>query len=199
MFYPIEIEACPGFGWIGGPEFQTNVQRLGSGREKRNADWSICRHRYTAPYKNITDDAYRAIKQVFLICRGKTHTFLHKDWADFQAVDEPFGVGDGTTKTFQLKKVSSDGGGTYTRMIDKPVTGVVIKVGGVVTLATVSTLDGSVVFASAPANGAALTWTGEFRVHVRFDIDALPFSLDNVGNKGFFSNGSVDLVEVLGE
>lgn len=199
MFYPIQIESCPGFGWVGGPEFQTNVQRLGSGREKRNADWAICRHRYTAPYKNVTDEAYRAIKKVFMICRGKTHTFLHKDWADFQAVDEPFGVGDGTTKDFQLRKVSSDGGGTYTRTIDKPAAGVVIKVNGVVTLATVSELDGSVSFASAPANTAVLTWTGEFFVHVRFDTDALPFSLDNVGHKGFFMNGSIDLVEVLGE
>lgn len=199
MFYPIQIEACPGFGWVGAPSFQTNVQSLANGREKRNAEWSICRHHFTAPYKNITDDAYRAIKKVFLICRGRTHTFLHKDWADFRATDEQFGIGDGTTTAFQLSKVSSDGGGSYTRTIDKPVAGVVVKVNGVVTPASVSSLDGSVAFSSPPANAAVLTWTGEFLVHVRFDIDSLPFSLDDKGRNGFFTNGSVELIEVIDE
>lgn len=55
------------------------------------------------------------------------------------------------------------------------------------------------VFASAPASGAILTWSGEFRVPVRFDTDYLPFSIDDIGNDGFATNGSVDLIEVLGE
>jgi len=56
-----------------------------------------------------------------------------------------------------------------------------------------------VTFASAPANGAALTWTGEFRVQVRFDMDYLHFSIDDIGNDGFANNGSVDIIEVLDE
>lgn len=60
----------------------------------------MCRHKYTVPYSALNDESYSAIKTVFLLCRGRCHTFLHKDWGDFQAVNEPFGVGDGTTKTF---------------------------------------------------------------------------------------------------
>jgi hypothetical protein len=63
----------------------------------------------------------------------------------------------------------------------------------------VSQTDGSVTFAVAPAEGAALTWTGEFFVHVRFDMDYLPFSLDNKSGSKYVTNGSVDLYEVLDE
>lgn len=198
-FYPIEIDACPGFGWSGGPEFQTRVTALANGAEKRNAEWLLCRHRFSVPYKNISTQAYMNIKKMFLICMGKTHTFLHKDWADYQATDEQFGTGDGSNKTFQLAKVSSSAGGVYTRKITKPNTGVVINVNGVVTSATVSTLDGSVVFVTAPANGAVLSWSGEFFVQVRFDNDALPFTLDDKNAAGFFTNGTIDLLEVIGE
>jgi uncharacterized protein (TIGR02217 family) len=84
-------------------------------------------------------------------------------------------------------------------MIDKPDAGVTVKVNGVVTAASVSQLDGSVAFSVAPASGAALTWSGEFFVHVRFDMDYLPFSLDDKNSGGFVTNGSVDLIEVLDE
>lgn len=70
---------------------------------------------------------------------------------------------------------------------------------GVLTGAAIDTTAGTVTFAAAPANGAVLTWTGEFRVQVRFDMDYLPFSIDDIGNDGFANNGSVDLIEVLGE
>src|SRR5690606_6994239 len=112
--------------------------------------------------------------------RGRNHTFLHKDWGDYRAEDEQFGIGDGTTTTFQLKKVSTLAGtsATYERIITKPKSGVTIYVDGIETGASVSTTDGTVQFASAPDNGAILTWTGEFYVHVRFDTDYLPFSLD---------------------
>ena len=199
-FYATQIAPIPGFGFTGGPEFQTNIQNIASGREKRNAEWSVCRHKYSAPFKNISEAAYREIKRVFLVMRGRTHTFLHRDWGDFTATDEPFGTGDGATALFYLRKVSTvDGGGSYTRLIDKPDAGVTVKVNGVITAAAVSQLDGSVAFAVAPAVGAALTWSGEFFVHVRFDMDYLPFSLDDKNSGGFVTNGSVDLIEVLDE
>lgn len=201
MFYAIQIPPTPGFGFTGGPEFQTNVQNIASGREKRNAEWSICRHKYTAPFLNISNDAYLTVKRVFLVMRGRTHTFLHRDWGDFTAANEPFGLGDGSTTVFQLRKTSDLGGGaTYDRVITKPDAGVAVKVNGVAaTGVSVSQLDGSVAFSSAPANGAVLTWSGEFFVHVRFDMDYLPFSLDDKNAGGFITNGSVDLLEVLDE
>jgi len=62
---------------------------------------------------------------MFLLVRGRCHTFLHKDWGDYEATAEPFGTGDGATTTFQLKKVSTYAGtsATYERTITKPVAG----------------------------------------------------------------------------
>ena len=207
-FYPIQIPPTPGFGFTGGPEFQTNVQNIASGREKRNGEWSICRHKYTAPFANIPEEAYRSIKSTFLVMRGRLHTFLHRDWGDFTAVNEPFGTGDGTTAVFQLSKASSIPGfpaATYTRIITKPNvsapldTPLVIKAAGSVVAPSVSELDGTVAFGTAPAPGVALTWSGEFFVQVRFDIDYLPYSLDDRSTGGYVTNGSVDLIEVLDE
>jgi uncharacterized protein (TIGR02217 family) len=145
-FYAVEIQACPGFGFVGGPMFKTNIQDIASGSESRNAEWAICRHKYTAPFVNITDEAYLAIKAMFLIARGRNHTFLHKDWGDYRAEDEPFGTGDGTTTTFQLKKISTLAGtsATYERIITKPKSGVTVYVDGIETGASVSTTDGTV-------------------------------------------------------
>lgn len=199
-FYAMQIEPVPGFGFTGGPQFQTQIDPLNSGNEKRNVDWAQCRHKYTAPFKNISNDAYLAIKRVFLICRGRAHTFLHRDWGDFSASNEPLGTGDGTTLIFQLTKYSTDvSGGVYVRTITKPDVGVVVKAGGTVVSPVVSQLDGTVTFTTAPAAGVVLTWSGEFFIHVRFDNDYLPFSLDDKSNGEYVTNGSVDLYEVLNE
>lgn len=200
-FFPIRIAQCPGFGFTGGPEFQTDIKNAQNGREYRNGDWVLCRHKYTVPFLNVTDEAYLAIKEVFLIVRGRLHSFLHKDWADFHASNAAFGVGDGATTVFQLSKISTQGAGAYTRVITKPVLdGLTVRQNG--TLRTdilVDVLTGLVSFNTAPPNHAVLTWTGEFDVQVRFDIDYLPFSLDNANADGYLQNGSIDLIEVIDE
>lgn len=201
-FYAIEIEKCPSYTFSGGPNFSTNIQTLVNGSEKRNADWDICRHTFTAPFNNLTDEQYLAIKAVFLICRGKAHTFLFKDWADYQAVNEQFFVGDGVTKKFQLKKISTVAGtsATYERIINKPVAGATFTVDDVATGGALDTTTGEVTFAAAPAEGSIGRWSGEFRIQVRFDNDSLPFSLDSAMKKGGYANtGSIDLIEVLNE
>jgi uncharacterized protein (TIGR02217 family) len=199
MFYPIQIQQIPGLGFVGGPEFSTNVKALQSGREKRNADWSVCRHKYTCPFKNISGAAYLAIKEVFLVCRGQLHTFLHRDWGDFNASNASFGTGDGVTTVFQLSKISNVGIATYTRIITKPDVDAAVMVAGVAASPEIDAATGLVTFAAPPALGAALTWSGTFYVQVRFDVDSLPFSLDDINPGGYVTNGSLDLIEVLDE
>lgn len=201
MFYPMQIAPVPGFGFVGGPTFQTTIVALANGQEKRNIDWDVCRHKYTAPFKNINNDAFLAIKKVFLMVRGAGHTFLHRDWGDFSATNEPFGTGDGTTTVFQLSKLSLDvSGASYLRVITKPeAAGLIIKSNGTTVTPTVSLTAGTVTFSTAPAAAAALTWSGTFFVHVRFGADYLPFSLDDKSNAEFVANGSIELMEVLNE
>lgn len=200
MFYPIRIAPTPGLGFTGGPEFQTDIKNAQNGREYRNGDWAICRHKYTCPFLNISNDAYLSIKEVFLVVRGRLHTFLHRDWADYTAVNERFGVGDGTNKIFQLRKTSTLGSATYDRLITKPSGTVLVKANGTAASGyLVEPTTGVVTFSTAPGDNVVLTWTGEFDVQVRFDIDFLPFSLDDRNNDGYVTNGSVDLIEVLDE
>jgi uncharacterized protein (TIGR02217 family) len=169
--------------------------------ERRNANNIECRHSYTLPLQNITDDAYLLLlKQTFVACRGQLHSFLVKDYSDHAADNEVFGEGDAVTLAFQLSKTSSFGPASYVRTITKPLAGVVITVDGVATAATVDLTTGIVTFAVAPGAGSILRWTGEFRVPVRFNSDVLNTTIDNkTGTGDFLINGSVDLIEVFGE
>ncbi len=145
-----QIEQCPTFGFEVAPEFSTDIANLQSGREKRNALWSIVRHRFSVPYRNIPLENYRDIKAMFYVCRGRLNTFMQKDWADYQADAEVFGVGNGTEDTFKLRKVSTKDGVSYERPISV-VTGVEVYVNGVLEPdLTVNEDTGEVVFDGPP-------------------------------------------------
>lgn len=201
MFIDAELDICPAFGWQGGPSFNTRVITTQSWLERRNANNIQCRHNYSLPLQNIIDADYLTLlKQVFMACRGQLHSFLVKDYSDYEAVNDVFGEGDGTTKTFQLSKTSTFGSASYVRTITKPLAGSSVTVNGVVTAVTIDVTTGIVTFSAAPASGAILRWTGEFRVPVRFNSDILNTTIDNKSNQGdFLINGSVDLIEVFGE
>lgn len=201
MFIDVELDICPAFGWQGGPSFNTRVVTTQSWVERRNANNIECRHSYSLPLQNIVDSDYLLLlKQVYMACRAQLHSFKVKDYSDFEANNEVFGEGDGATKVFQLSKTSVFGPASYVRDITKPVAGLVVRVNSTVTAVTVDTLTGLVTFAAAPANGAILRWTGEFRVPVRFASDVLSTTIDNKRPNGdFLVNGSVDLLEVFKE
>lgn len=201
MFIDAELDICPAFGWQGGPSFNTRVITTQSWMERRNANNIQCRHSYSLPLQNIIDADYLTLlKQVFMACRGQLHSFLVKDYSDYQANNDVFGEGDGVTKTFQLSKTSAFGSASYVRIITKPVAGASVTVNGVATAATIDVTTGIVTFSVAPAAGAILRWTGEFRVPVRFNSDVLNTTIDNKSNQGdFLINGSVDLIEVFAE
>ena len=67
---------------------------------------------------------------------------------------------------------------------------------GVETAVTVDHDRGLVTFGAAPANGAVLTWDGEFSHWVRFDMDRMPFSIDSISGDELVTNGTVELIEV---
>lgn len=189
------IQRCPAYGWEGGPEFSTRIVSLASGRERRNAQWSQPRHKYSIPYNNIRPGDYAGIKQMHLACRGRLHAFRFRDALDHTADAEPFAVADGVLTTFQLLKQSNVSGVQYAREVYALVSGSVF-VNGVEATVTADNERGLVTFASPPAAGSLLTWTGVFDVWVRFDQDDLPFSIDNANGQGFFINGTVNLIEV---
>ena len=117
--------------------------------------------------KNIPLTAAQAIKRVHMAMLGSAHTFLHIDYLDCDASDEPFGTGDGVTTAFTLKKTYNPGGGaTYERDIIRPdVNGdiriqrdagvpLVVMVDGTPTSVSFNSTTKQVEFAVAPSLGA---------------------------------------------
>lgn len=200
-FYAVELEnVCPAYGWQGGPEGDTEVVALRNRHERRNAIGSRMRHRYSLPFQNILRADYLAyLKAAHLAMRGRTHSFLVKDWLDFAAVTEALGSAPAGSTAVQLVKAYGFGPATFERLITKPVAGAVVYQAGVAKAGTLDTDTGLFTPATAWTEGQALTWSGEFRVPVRFDNDFLPFSIDNASGGQHIVNGSVDLIEVFGE
>jgi len=194
-------------GAQGGPEFATVIQESVSGQEQRIKVWAKCRAKYDIGYSVLHSDdpvgSYRAVLSLFYAHNGRFRPFRFKDWGDFEADETSFGVGTGSATAFQLSKtydpslilLNTPGSFTYTREIYLLSTTPTIKVNGVVTTALTISATGLVTFTSPPANGHALTWSGEFDIPVRFDLDYLPVVM-NVNS--IAQIGSISLREVIG-
>lgn len=200
MFYPVEIDACPAYGWQGGPSIDVLIKRLVSGREKRKPQSYVRLHSYILPFQNVTDSEYLDyIKSAFMALGGPTDSFLVKDWGDFRAVDEPLGVAPSGSTPVQLLRTYSFGAASHSRTITKPVAGAVISQNGTPFAGTLDTLTGLFTPTAPWTPAAILTWDGEFRVPCRFDQMSLQSTIDNRLGQEYATNGSVTLVEVLGE
>ena len=200
--YATELDLCPAYGWMGGPEFNTRIVTMKNGHERRNANWAQMRHHYTLPFQNITDDDYLGdLKAVFLAMLGQTHSFLAKDHSDFEAVSEALGTSPAGSTPVQLKKTYTFGSATYVRSILKPKAGTVtVYQNGVAKAGTYSTTTGLFTPTTAWTAAATLTWDGEFFVPVRFASDLLQMTIDSKrGGVNYAMNGSIELVEVFGE
>jgi uncharacterized protein (TIGR02217 family) len=111
-------------------------------------------------------------------------------------LDQQIGVGDGSTRVFQLIKVYSSGGQSYTRTISKPVAGTArVAINGVVQTAptqfTVDIATGLVSFNLPPTAGLIITAGCEFDVPVRFDTDRISTSMAT------FQAGQIPSVPVI--
>lgn len=153
------------------PEFKTVVNTAVSGRESRISQWSAPRWHYELIYE-ILRDSYGELEELagfFLSRQGSFDDFLFADPDDAPVSDQLFGGGDGATTAFQVVR-------TYGGFVE-PVRGLtsapVVSVGGVVTADFTWTTDGLVTFASPPAAGALLRWSGPFLRRVRFDGDQM--------------------------
>lgn len=174
--FPIYISQ----GSVGGPEWKTLINKLASGHEKRNVEWTYALHRFNVAYGIREPEDLQTVYEFFLLRRGRGYGFRFKDWLDYQAVGQVIGTGDDETLAFQLVKIYSDAAGNYSRKITKPVSGTVHIYFGETeqtTGWTVSTTTGIVTFAAAPAEGVIITADFEFDVPVRFDADHLPVTL----------------------
>lgn len=200
MFHDFEIDACPAFGWTGGPTASVRIIALSNRHERRNRRGLLMQHVYTLPFQNIPSADYlEEIKAAYMVFGGPADSFLCRDYWDHEVVQSPIGTGDGSTDTFQLTKRYTAGSAFYDRIITKPVA-VTAFVDGVEASSTFDATTGMLTLGDAPEEDAPITWSGEFRVPVRFnDFQLTPSIDDRFGAGDFAMNGSCSLIEVFGE
>jgi uncharacterized protein (TIGR02217 family) len=161
------------------PLWSTDVKTAVSGKERRRALWSYPVWRYSVGYNVLRDrpsapDLERLFA-FFCAMQGQAGEFLFFDRGDNAVTDQFFGTGDGTTTEFQVKRTIGVGGISFTEPVRAFNGDPVVLVDGVET-SVVPTADGKVQFETAPANGAALNWSGSFFYRCRFEIDELDFA-----------------------
>jgi uncharacterized protein (TIGR02217 family) len=201
-FHEVQFPSNISYGASGGPGFNTTVLTLASGFERRNINWSLARAQYDVAHGLKSQDELNVLIEFFVARRGKAYGFRFKDWADFQLPfpGDPTPVmmtTDGTTATFQLRKVYQDTGNSYTRTLNKIVSGTltVYNNGAVTTDWTADLNTGIVTLGSTTkaTTGHVISATCEFDVPVRFDIDELKASITDYG---IFAWGQIPLIEV---
>ncbi len=148
------------------------VVQLDGGGSVRNDRWGEGLLAFDVSYPASTrDDAvFLELRAAYRATGRGTDTFNFRDWSDYQATDEEFGIGDGATTAFQLFKSYTFGSATHSRRIQLPVSPIALKNDGVTIVSgySVNYTTGIVTFTVAPLLADVLTWTGEFDVAVRF-------------------------------
>lgn len=161
------------------PTFMTLIQEAVSGKENRLGLRQYPKWEFSLSYEILRDSvAFNELETFggfFLQMRGQLDSFLYSDPQDNAVADQNFGTGNGTTTAFQLSRLW----GVFSEPVQNVNAITNIKKAGVAVTAgsgyTVSS-TGLITFATAPANGAALTWTGSFYYRCRFTQDASEYS-----------------------
>ncbi len=199
-FHEIRFPTDISYDSAGGPEFSTDVVKVGSGFESRNQNWTYPLERWNVAYGVTTLERMQVLYEFFMARRGRAFGFRFKNHDDYLLVAQLIAIGDGVDDEFQIVKTYEDAGpAPLTRKISKPVDGtIVVSVGGVVQVEDVNyTIDyatGLITFASGstPGSGEDVEVAGQFDVPMRFDVDFLPSRLSTYLHRA----ADVPLVEV---
>lgn len=189
-FHEVQFPTDISRGSSGGPTRLTDIVTLRSGSEQRNSIWANSKHQFDAALGLRDASDIYLVKKFFEARLGRLYGFRWKDWSDFNStdptvatsnVDQLIGTGTGSNHNFQLAKLYSDAGGSYTRTIKKPVSGTtIISLNGVAQPSgwTVDTTTGIVNFTVAPTAGVLVKAGFEFDVPARFDDDSLAIAVE---------------------
>lgn len=186
---------CVSPGFSGGPMWNTRITPLASGKESRNAEWSMPHHKFTADYVLLEPREQNEVLHAFWVARAQLHTFRFKDWNDFIIRSESLGTGDGGSAARQLTKTYTFGPSEYERTVMLPIASTIeVTANGSPLAVTVDDETGLITPAATWPNGQAIVVVYcEFDVLVRFGSDYYPFT--QIHPKA--DTCTVDLLEVL--
>jgi uncharacterized protein (TIGR02217 family) len=196
VFHEVQFPPKIAYGASGGAEFNTSITTTFAGFEQRNINWLKSRGRWdvSTGLKNQADMA--ALQAFFRARYGKAYGFRFKDWSDYQGVAQNLGLGNGSQTTFQLVKLYSSGGYSYSREIKKPVSSTVkIYLNSILQSSgfSIDHTTGIVSFAAAPGAGVIVSADFEFDTPARFDTDTLSVRADG---PGIFIWDAIPIVEI---
>lgn len=173
----------------GGPGWRTFVHDKRDGVNPRVGGWPACgRRRYAVEIQNRSAAEVAELVNFAINREGSLYGFLLKDARDFSShldgvttTTNPSDrimlcCGDGSTKTFRLVKQYVDASGeVVARPISRPISGTlsIWNNGAATTETTDWVMDydtGYGEFVTAPAAGAYIEVTFQFRVPVRFEL-----------------------------
>lgn len=191
-FHNVRIDNQYTVGCQIGPNFRTEPAESKGGRQQRNIVRAQPGFKFDIGHNVKSPTQIATLIDFFWLRQGMAHSFRAKDPNDYQVTTNNFGTGDGATVAFQLRQVKSDAAATFYRTITKPVSGTILIYKNAVlqtetTHYTINYSTGIVTFVTAPANGLALTWTGEFDICVHFASDLAQFDWKSVENRGWQS------------
>lgn len=190
LVYP----SLPGLAWPvrRTPVWNTVQKRTASGRlfTARLADypWYRIRLSYEFLRQRGNLDEYQTLLGFFNRVGGAADNFLFEDIDDRTVTGQVIGVGDGSTRKFQL--VREFGG------FVEPVYGLqgppAMKLGSTAVSGATYTVDdyGLVNFNTAPASGVQISWSGDYFWRCHFAKDSVDF---DKFMHDLFSAGTVDL------
>jgi uncharacterized protein (TIGR02217 family) len=164
------------------PLWKTSIKEAMNGREYRLAFFSNPRYQYRVSFEALRNTALlQEIQQLiglFNAVYGSWDTFLWADDTDYAVTAQPFGVGDGVTKSFQLVRTFGNFVEPVYDLQNTPsiYINAVLKANGVdYTLNSLLNGGGLVTFTTAPAAGTTLSWTGSYYWRCRFLKDSMDF------------------------
>lgn len=170
--------SLPGLTWsvLKTPKWKTITQESASGKEIRQALMSYPLWEFTLKFSVLRgDNGYTEMQTLagfFNARQGMYDSWLFDDPSDDTVSAQSFGTGDGATTAFQLIRTM----GGFNEPIQNVNGAPSIYINGVLQASgyTVGS-TGIVTFTSAPAIGAALTWSGSFYFRCRFLQDLAEF------------------------
>lgn len=179
------LPALPGVTWPIGRKivFNSSRQRAISGRELGFTYQLYPLYQYALSLEFLRDSVAfpeaDTLMGFFLSRLGMYDSFLFDDATDNTALDTQFGVGDGITTGFQLTRPFGAGGFAFVEPVQNVHVLTNIKKASVaLTIPSQVSIDanGFATFATPPANGATLTWSGTYYMRCRMLNDILDMS-----------------------
>lgn len=168
----------PGLTWgvTKTPTWSTAIQRARSGVELRGAYYQRPIWKFGLSFeflrKTVGYTEFEQLLAFFNARMGAFDSFLFQDPSDYIVTDQPFGVGDGVTRTFALVHTIYG----WTEPIGFSSNEQVHIDGVLQSWPSQFGADGvNVTFTTPPGVGAVLTWSGTFYYRVRFEKDMLEF------------------------